>query len=703
MKKVVSILLTASMIACSAALPLTAIAAETTSVTTTTMPAVDDPIVQTAVVTVTIMDISGDNVLVKPVDGSPELKSSSKFSLSAKQLPADINPKVGMKLEITYNGGILETYPAMFGNVHKVVEVKDDTVKEDPTLLKGTKDMTLNDVMRLAELGDELDWADFKDYKGRDVGSGLYIWEFTLEDDYVLDVGGTTDKKPLYILLSHDDDKGIDIRTDDVEKYLSDSAQVSNIKGDANCDGQVDLSDAVMIMQALANPNKYGICGTAEHHLTEQGKLNSDMDGNGLTVGDALAIQRKLLGLDYGENDSDIVVFEMSPSDAGVAEFLANNPTIKSSYKDDELFNITPQEITDKYGFKIFKYSGNCETYLEYKGKTYQLGSGWGGLGTVSFAVADLNNDGYYELYFTYSWGSGLNHAVLDCIDITSSIKFEGFEQLDYSMTDGFALAVENGKLGVYKAKYTSSGFVDIKAEPTVKLGEIIADNEKNKVFFVPVSNSDIDIDKSAIAGKIFAYEKEGAGGYCTLSFSENGRFLYYPGKLSSYMDGGDWKVDGDTVSLIGMENKTIYLKITDDTLVYIAEGSDEFPYMDIKDGEKFNIYRPEISADKFQLNSRYSEYGLSDPKVELDLIVSELPEFCYVENVRLYDEDDNFIGTMSPAMDADIWSYLVDCHVTEECSKTFYTLTKVRCGEKTYLDDVRSEITVNFKDTPAP
>ncbi len=209
--------------------------------------------------------------------------------------------------------------------------------------------------------------------------------------------------------------------------------------------------------------------------------------------------------------------------------------------------------------------------------------------------------------------------------------------------------------------------------------------------------------DTYSIAGKIFAYEKEGAGGYCTLSFNENGRFLYSPGKLSSYMDGGDWKTDGDIVSLIGMADKTIYLKITDDTLVYIAEGSDEFPYMDIKDGEKFVIYRPEISADKFQLNSRYSEYGLGDPKVELDLIVSELPEFCYVEDVRLYDEDDNFIGMMSPAMDADIWNYLVDCHVTEECSKTYYTLSKIRCGGKTYLDDVRSEITVNFKATPAP
>ena len=69
------------------------------------------------------------------------------------------------------------------------------------------------------------------------------------------------------------------------------------LKGDANCDGQVDLSDAVMIMQALANPNKYGIGGTTENHLTEQGKLNGDMNGDGLTVGDAQEIQRILLGI----------------------------------------------------------------------------------------------------------------------------------------------------------------------------------------------------------------------------------------------------------------------------------------------------------------------------------------------------------------------------------------------------------------------
>jgi len=70
------------------------------------------------------------------------------------------------------------------------------------------------------------------------------------------------------------------------------------VKGDANCDGQLDMADAVLIMQALANPNKYGLDGTAEHHLTEQGKANADIDGDGLTVGDAQKIQMNLLGLE---------------------------------------------------------------------------------------------------------------------------------------------------------------------------------------------------------------------------------------------------------------------------------------------------------------------------------------------------------------------------------------------------------------------
>ncbi|MBQ6170733.1 MAG: DUF4832 domain-containing protein [Ruminococcus sp.] len=75
--------------------------------------------------------------------------------------------------------------------------------------------------------------------------------------------------------------------------------QGSDVPGDTNCDGTVELSDAILIMQSLANPNKYGIEGSDQNHLTEQGRINGDVEGgkNGLTSNDALEIQRKLLGL----------------------------------------------------------------------------------------------------------------------------------------------------------------------------------------------------------------------------------------------------------------------------------------------------------------------------------------------------------------------------------------------------------------------
>nr|AEV59453.1 scaffoldin C [Ruminococcus flavefaciens] len=69
------------------------------------------------------------------------------------------------------------------------------------------------------------------------------------------------------------------------------------VRGGANCDGTVDMGDAVLIMQSLANPNKYGLSGSDSKHITEQGKLNGDVDDEvkGLTSNDALKIQKYLL------------------------------------------------------------------------------------------------------------------------------------------------------------------------------------------------------------------------------------------------------------------------------------------------------------------------------------------------------------------------------------------------------------------------
>ena len=69
------------------------------------------------------------------------------------------------------------------------------------------------------------------------------------------------------------------------------------IYGDADCDGKVYLNDAVLIMQAIGNPDAYGVNGTEKTHITEQGKINADVSNTGddLTNADALTIQKYLL------------------------------------------------------------------------------------------------------------------------------------------------------------------------------------------------------------------------------------------------------------------------------------------------------------------------------------------------------------------------------------------------------------------------
>ena len=86
--------------------------------------------------------------------------------------------------------------------------------------------------------------------------------------------------------------------TEPITTTTTSTEPVATMLGDANCDGAIDMADAVLIMQALANPNKYGVNGTSSSCMTATGKLNADVDmeSPGLTTGDALVIQLYLLG-----------------------------------------------------------------------------------------------------------------------------------------------------------------------------------------------------------------------------------------------------------------------------------------------------------------------------------------------------------------------------------------------------------------------
>ena len=70
------------------------------------------------------------------------------------------------------------------------------------------------------------------------------------------------------------------------------------------------MSDAVLIMQSLSNPDKYGLNGSDPTHITEKGQLNGDVYENGtsgITNEDALQIQKFKLELVKSLDPKDFV------------------------------------------------------------------------------------------------------------------------------------------------------------------------------------------------------------------------------------------------------------------------------------------------------------------------------------------------------------------------------------------------------------
>lgn len=92
------------------------------------------------------------------------------------------------------------------------------------------------------------------------------------------------------------------------------------------------------------------------------------------------------------------------------------------------------------------------------------------------------------------------------------------------------------------------------------------------------------------IAGKTYIYEKPGFGGNFTVTLDADGSSTYYEGLLSSYIGFGDWELDGDTLTVHDSWNGDVFnFRVEGGDLVFMAEGSSRFMFIDVSDGEKFS------------------------------------------------------------------------------------------------------------------
>lgn len=83
----------------------------------------------------------------------------------------------------------------------------------------------------------------------------------------------------------------VDIAENETFNMITPDIAAANVslKWDVNCDGKVTIADAAAVLQYLGNEEMYPI--------SEQGIFNADIAGDGITVSDALAIQKYVIGL----------------------------------------------------------------------------------------------------------------------------------------------------------------------------------------------------------------------------------------------------------------------------------------------------------------------------------------------------------------------------------------------------------------------
>ena len=223
----------------------------------------EDPLEKAAEAEVTVAEVNEKTLLVR------SNSDNGLLTVPVKYLDSDIKPYAGMKLIVTFNHGICESWPAQFGNILKVTVVEDD----DP--LQKAEEA----VVTVTEVKDNNLLVSDKD-------NTLFTIPVKYLDTYYVHNNTVKPYAGMKLIVTYN--HGI------AETMPAQFGNILNVtaapvKGDANCSGAVEMSDAVLIMQTLANPSKY--------KLTDQGKANADMDGDGITSGDALAVQKQLLNI----------------------------------------------------------------------------------------------------------------------------------------------------------------------------------------------------------------------------------------------------------------------------------------------------------------------------------------------------------------------------------------------------------------------
>ena len=181
-----------------------------------------------------------------------------------------------------------------------------------------------------------------------------------------------------------------------------------------------------------------------------------------------------------------------------------------------------------------------------------------------------IREDGGEPRPFAAELATELAQVVADC-DMES---WSGVYDTEYEVLDGecFSLEMEFAD-GTIVTASGNNAFPERYYEAT---GMIDAIFQREKM--------------DAVAGT-YKYDGEGFGGDFTITLNADGTYAFYEGPLSSYMGMGTWYTAYDAVYMnegdAGFDLSFMF-GVEGNSLIYLARGSDAFPYVELPDEARF-------------------------------------------------------------------------------------------------------------------
>ena len=110
------------------------------------------------------------------------------------------------------------------------------------------------------------------------------------------------------------------------------------------------------------------------------------------------------------------------------------------------------------------------------------------------------------------------------------------------------------------------------------------------------------EVSKQDIVDKVYVYEKDGCGSEFIIKINADGTFTYSEGVFSSHAGIGEWTYSEGMLTLfensfqVNEKNEweevinSYNFSVTKNALIFVNEDSDNFIYVEVKDGEKFFV-----------------------------------------------------------------------------------------------------------------